>query len=48
LVMFLALLIFLAGTKTYRFYPIQEESPFGKCCKLIVALVRGRERNDTE
>jgi solute carrier family 15 (peptide/histidine transporter), member 3/4 len=48
LVMFLALLIFLGGTKTYRFYPVQKESPFGMGCKLIMALVRGRQKNDTK
>lgn len=46
LVMFLALIIFLAGTKTYRFYPVQKESPFTKVGKSIVALVRGRQKND--
>ncbi|XP_078181956.1 protein NRT1/ PTR FAMILY 5.10-like [Carex rostrata] len=46
LVMFVALIIFLAGTKTYRFYPIQKEGPFAEVGKSIMALVRGRQIND--
>ncbi|KAJ3707712.1 hypothetical protein LUZ61_011417 [Rhynchospora tenuis] len=45
-VMSIALIIFLAGTRTYRFYPIQKESPFTEVSKFIVALVRGHKRND--
>ncbi|KAJ4799474.1 Protein NRT1/ PTR FAMILY 5.10 [Rhynchospora pubera] len=46
MVMSIALIIFLAGTRTYRFYPIQKESPFTEVSKFIVALVRGHEKNN--
>ncbi|KAJ4799473.1 Protein NRT1/ PTR FAMILY 5.10 [Rhynchospora pubera] len=45
-VMFIALIIFLAGTRTYRFYPIQKENPFPRVGKSIVSFLRGHKKND--
>ncbi|KAJ3677979.1 hypothetical protein LUZ60_001782 [Juncus effusus] len=45
-VMFCALLIFLSGTKTYRFYPIQKESPFARVGKSILELIRGPHKKN--
>ncbi|KAL0928769.1 hypothetical protein M5K25_000690 [Dendrobium thyrsiflorum] len=38
----LALILFLLGTKTYRFYQMEGESPFLRIGKSLVALVKSR------
>ncbi|XP_020688805.1 protein NRT1/ PTR FAMILY 5.10-like [Dendrobium catenatum] len=38
----LALILFLLGTKTYRFYQMEGESPFRRIGKSLVALVKSR------
>ncbi|XP_073107893.1 protein NRT1/ PTR FAMILY 5.10-like [Elaeis guineensis] len=42
--MLFALVVFLLGTKTYRFYVLEDQSPFVRIGKALVALVRvGRQ-----
>ncbi|KAG1328033.1 putative protein NRT1/ PTR FAMILY 5.10 [Cocos nucifera] len=41
--MLFALVVFLLGTKTYRFYVLEDESPFVRIGKTLVALVRRRQ-----
>ncbi|KAJ6839867.1 protein NRT1/ PTR FAMILY 5.10-like isoform X2 [Iris pallida] len=40
--MFMATIVFLMGTKTYRYYPLEEESPFARIGRSFVALARNR------
>ncbi|URE24178.1 POT family [Musa troglodytarum] len=49
MVMLFGLLVFLLGTRTYRFYPLEEESPFARIGKTLVALAEAdaeRHRSD--
>ncbi|XP_008783395.2 protein NRT1/ PTR FAMILY 5.10-like [Phoenix dactylifera] len=41
--MLFALIVFLLGTKTYRFYVLEDESPFLRVSKTLGALVRRRQ-----
>ncbi|XP_020082286.1 protein NRT1/ PTR FAMILY 5.10-like [Ananas comosus] len=54
IIMFLALVIFLLGTKTYRCYIVEKESPFARIGKMFLSLARSwkasllRPREDIE
>ncbi|XP_010911895.1 protein NRT1/ PTR FAMILY 5.10 [Elaeis guineensis] len=41
--MLFALVVFLLGTKTYRFYVLEDESPFVRIGKTLVAFARRRQ-----
>ena len=41
LVMVFALLMFLLGTRNYRYYTSTESSPFARLARAFVALVKG-------
>ncbi|KAJ8499522.1 hypothetical protein OPV22_010074 [Ensete ventricosum] len=43
IVMLFALVLFLLGTRTYRFCLLQEESPFSRIGRTVVALARKRQ-----
>ncbi|ONK56597.1 uncharacterized protein A4U43_C10F10510, partial [Asparagus officinalis] len=40
ILMVVALVVFLMGTRTYRYYLLEEENPFGRVGRAFVALVR--------
>lgn len=40
--MFMAIMVFLMGTKTYRYYLLEEESPFARIGRSFIALARNR------
>ena len=40
ILMVIALIIFLMGTKTYRYYLLEDENPFGRISRAFAALVR--------
>lgn len=42
--MLIALAVFLLGTKTYRFYPLEGQSPFARIGKSLVAPARSNKR----
>ncbi|XP_072998903.1 protein NRT1/ PTR FAMILY 5.10-like [Typha latifolia] len=45
IVMFFALLVFLLGTRTYRYYTLEEENPFARIGTAFVALAKSRRAN---
>ncbi|XP_064937059.1 protein NRT1/ PTR FAMILY 5.10-like isoform X2 [Musa acuminata AAA Group] len=48
MVMLFGLLVFLLGTRTYRFYLLEDLSPFARIGKTLVALARTTAEADTE
>lgn len=40
IIMVLALVIFLSGTKTYRYYQLKDENPFARVGRAFAALIR--------
>ncbi|KAJ1286434.1 hypothetical protein BS78_03G351400 [Paspalum vaginatum] len=47
LVMVVALLVFLLGTRSYRYYALTESSPFARLARAFVAMIKGSKSSGT-